>query len=148
MQSVEKGGLVSSSGVSLAAHPFLAALLRLRFPLRPIVVFTDQLKTQEIFHQDITTWVQNLEQGQEDLIRPLFFPSWEILPHESRLPHVDVISDRLETLVALSRAPIMQGRTSLIVASVTALLQRTFPRHKFEAQMRVLARGDRVEPLD
>ena len=33
----------------------------------------------------------------------LFFPAWEILPHEDKLPHADVISERLETLVALMR---------------------------------------------
>ena len=31
-----------------------------------------------------------------------FYPAWEILPHEGKLPHADVISDRLQTLVALS----------------------------------------------
>lgn len=34
----------------------------------------------------------------------LFFPAWETLPHEDKLPHADVISERLETLVALMRS--------------------------------------------
>ena len=34
--------------------------------------------------------------------QPLFYPAWEILPHEAKLPHADVISERLETLVALT----------------------------------------------
>ena len=33
---------------------------------------------------------------------PLSYPAWEILPHEGKLPHADVISDRLQTLVSLS----------------------------------------------
>ena len=32
-----------------------------------------------------------------------FYPSWEVLPHETRLPHADVISERLETLVHLTQ---------------------------------------------
>jgi transcription-repair coupling factor (superfamily II helicase) len=50
-----------------------------------------------------------------------FYPAWEILPHESRLPHADVISERLETLVALQQP----DTAPLIVTSVVALQQRT-----------------------
>jgi transcription-repair coupling factor (superfamily II helicase) len=185
--------VLSCGGITPAAHPFLAALLRFRFPKRPIVVVTDQLRTQEVFQQDVTTWLETIGEGvesgpkpmgviaaqqaedarppeagtpnREDLalsrakakesrragmdIRPLFFPSWEILPHEARLPHVDVIGDRLETLVGLTHCePGSAAPAPLVVASVTALLQRTFPREHFEAQTRVLARGQRLELLD
>jgi transcription-repair coupling factor (superfamily II helicase) len=118
-------------------------------------------------------------------LQPLFYPSWEILPHEGRLPHVDVISERLETLIALtgesrarslkSQAPSPKSQVTssgtregtrtpafgslahssrvkhhapLIVTSVAALLQRTFPREALAAHTRALARGDRIAPLD
>ena len=130
--------MLSGSGVSLAAQPFFAVLLRFRFPERPMVVVTDQLRTQEIFQQDITTWMQGIAEGPANAGPPLFFPSWEILPHEDRLPHVDVIGDRLETLLALTRGePGKVAPASFVVASVTALLQRTFPRPAFSAQTRV-----------
>jgi len=95
---LERGGVLSFDGISRAAQPFLAALLHRLIPGRPIVVITEGVKTQESFHQDIETWLD----GSEGPPRVLFYPAWETLPHEAKLPHADVISERLETLVALS----------------------------------------------
>jgi transcription-repair coupling factor (superfamily II helicase) len=167
--AVEKGGALSWHGASLAAQPFLTTLLHSRFPTRPIVVVTDQLRTQETFHQDLVTWNQDAfeasdgderpraeSDGDKQAVsnaaskpKPLFFPSWEILPHDSRLPHVDIISERLETLVGVVRSATTRSvRAPLIVASIAALLQKTFARTGFESQLRTLSRGDHVEPLD
>ena len=82
-------------------------------------------------------------------MRPMFYPAWEMLPHEARLPHADVISERLETLVALSgQAKSKTPKAGIVVASVVALLQRTFSAEEMAARTRVLNRGDRIEPLD
>ena len=54
---LENGGVLTCAGVSQAAQPFFAALLRRIFPRRPIVVVTDNLKTQESFQQDLETWL-------------------------------------------------------------------------------------------
>jgi transcription-repair coupling factor (superfamily II helicase) len=71
------------------------------------------------------------------------------LPHEARLPHADVISERLETLVALTQhATRNTSTTPLIVTTVTALLQRTFPAGVVRERTRTLTRGDRIDPLD
>ena len=184
--SVEKGVVLSCGGVTSAAQPFLAALLRSYFHDRPVVVVTDQLKTQELFQQDVTTWLQTLreQEGTEEVAgwqqnegagpakagtpntearaasrshaggqagtrsQPLFFPSWEMLPQEARLPHADVIGDRLEALIALSQYGSRVATSApLVVASVVALLQRTFRRKEFEARTRVLTRGDRIDLL-
>jgi transcription-repair coupling factor (superfamily II helicase) len=120
----------------------LAVLLRNLFPQRPIVVVTDGLKTQESFEQDIATWLMKA--------RPLFYPSWEVLPHEDKLPHVDVISERLETLVALGKHAAGEPAPSapLVVTSVAALLQPTFSAQTLQARTRTLRRGERVDPLD
>jgi transcription-repair coupling factor (superfamily II helicase) len=81
--------------------------------------------------------------------QPLFYPSWEVLPHEVRLPHADVISERLETLVALTHhASGITRHVPLVVTSVVALLQRTFPAGLVRERTRTLTRGDRVDPLD
>ena len=60
-----------------------------------------------------------------------------------------MISDRLETLVALSDGskPKTKG-SKLIVTTVTALLQRTFAPEALRARTRKLERGDRSDPLD
>ena len=68
--------------------------------------------------------------------RSFFYPAWEILPHESKLPHADVISERLETLVALG-----QPSAPLIVANVVALLQRTFAPAALLNGTKTLKRG-------
>jgi transcription-repair coupling factor (superfamily II helicase) len=138
---LEKGGVLSCAGISETAQPFLAALLRYLFPKRPIVAVAEGLKTQESFQQDLATWLG---------IQPLFYPAWEILPHDDRLPHVDVISERLETLVALSRDDSTNSHepSPMVVTSVVALLQRTFPRALLTEQTRSLARADRIDPLD
>ena len=79
----------------------------------------------------------------------LFIPAWDVLPHEGKLPHADTISDRLQTLVALSRdATRNPQRAPLVVASVTALLQKTFPPGEIQNRTRTLARGDKINPLD
>ena len=96
---VEKGGALSCSEVAAPARPFFAALLQKLFPRRLIVIVTDNLKTQESFQQDLETWLPQLPTPNS---QPLFFPAWEILPHEGKLPHADIISDRLQTLVALA----------------------------------------------
>jgi transcription-repair coupling factor (superfamily II helicase) len=100
---------------------------------------------------------------------PLFYPAWEILPHEGKLPHADTISDRLETLVELLHAFVSEGgaprrpnlnradqglaeldppNALVIVTAVTALLQRTFAPGFLHTHTRTLARGDKTDPLD
>lgn len=130
------------------------------FPARPIVVVTENLKAQEGVQQDLETWLQEVRgekaEGRPDAVhissltpRTLFYPAWEILPHENKLPHADVISDRLQTLVALASDFRLQTSDSrLVVTSVTALLQKTFAPTELKARTRPLARGDRLNPLD
>jgi transcription-repair coupling factor (superfamily II helicase) len=161
---VENGGVLSCTGVSQTAQPFFAALLHFIFPQRPIVVVTEGLKTQESFQEDIGTWLaveskvqspkSKVSEGQTSTSKsqPLFYPPWEILPHESRLPHADVISERLETLVSLTHhatRPVSAGqRAPILVTSVSALVQRTFPQQTIAERTRTLARGERIDPLD
>jgi transcription-repair coupling factor (superfamily II helicase) len=85
----------------------------------------------------------------------LFYPAWEILPHEARLPHADVLSERLETLVTLLNATeddpassVTPATSPLVTTTVTALLQRTFPPDYLRAHTRRLVRGEAFDPLD
>ena len=125
--------MLSLESISPGAQPFFAALLAHLFPERTIVAVTDSLRSQEVFQQDIETWVGETK----------FFPSWEILPHESRLPHADVISERLGTLIALS-----QGRAKIVIASAVGLLEKTFPPEELKRRTRELRRGDSMDPMD
>lgn len=156
-QRVAAGGVLSLAGVAVAAQPFMAALLRMLFPDRPLLVVVESLKVQESFQQDLTTWLRMTtgttspapETPTPKELEPLFYPAWEILPHESKLPHADVISERLEVLIALAAGPAAAvGSQPIILASVAAVVQRTFPAATIRERTRVLRRGDRIEPLD
>jgi transcription-repair coupling factor (superfamily II helicase) len=137
---VEPGGALTFSGVAATAQPFFAALLAKLFPQRPLVVVTENLKAQESFQQDLETWLDEA---------PLYFPAWEILPHEDKLPPADVISDRLQTLVALAEAAkVPSPKSKVVVTSVAALLQKTFAAADLKIRTRVLCRGDQIAPLD
>jgi transcription-repair coupling factor (superfamily II helicase) len=148
---MEDGGVFSCAGINEAARPFFVALLRQLFPERPIVVVTDILKTQEGVQQDLETWLslQSTVHSPQSVAAPLFYPAWEVLPHENKLPHSDTITDRLQTLAALAG---LSGNSKIksatIVTSVAALLQKTFAPELLRERMRVLARGERVDPLD
>ncbi len=158
---VESGRSLSLVGISPAAQPFFAALLRELFPVRPIVLVTEGVKTQESFHQDVETWLK-LTGGPDGAAGRgrvassggcLFYPAWEVLPHEARLPHSDVISERLETLIELSsrrlaRSETPSSRAPIVVTTVTALVQTTFPAEMITERTRVVRLRDTIDPLD
>ena len=139
-QRIAAGGPVSLEGVAPAARSWLVAVLHRLCPDRTVVAVTDTLKAQEQLHSDAATWLD----GQ----RPQFFPAWETLPQESRLPHADIISERLETLIALRPEARVPRVGRLVVTSVTAVQQRTFTPADLESRTRTLRRGDTVNPLD
>ena len=134
------------AGIAPSAQPFFAALEQKLFPQRPVVVITENLKTQESFQQDLETWLPQLPSTNSHL---LFYPAWETLPHEDKLPHADIISDRLQTLVALSdKSALRTPHSVLVVTSVTALLQKTFPVGEIQERTRTFERGSKIAPLD
>jgi len=140
VRRLELGGAFSCVNVSTAAQPFLATWVHQQFPDRPLVIIADTLRTQEGLQQDVTTWLQPAVRA------PLFYPAWEILPHEARLPHADVISERLETLLAMAQPA--ASKLPPVITNVVALLQRTFTSGELARRTRSLRRGDRIEPLD
>jgi transcription-repair coupling factor (superfamily II helicase) len=133
LRRLEQGSAFSIAGVTAGAQPFLVALLRHRFPARTIVAVLDGVKAQETFHQDLQTWFG---------AAPLFYPAWEVLPQGAKLPHADVISERLETLVSLG-----QRENAVVVTNVVALLQKTFAPDALRSRTRTLKRGETVDPL-
>lgn len=171
-QRVEQGGALSLAGVTVAAQPLMAALVHRWFPDRPLLIVTEALRAQEQFQQDLETWlgIEDRGGGSPQLpapgsqLRTLFFPDWEILPHEDKLPHLDVISDRLKTLMALAngRATLrspgagseagrrLGGRSPAlpIITNVVALTQRTFAPDELRRRMKSLAKRDRLDPLE
>ncbi len=140
------------NGLNRAAHAFAAGLLAAHFPKRHVLLITGTLKAQEAAHADLGTWLnvaahqETADKDRAHRVVPRFFPAWDTLPHESKLPHADVISERLESLVALTAPRADAGE--LLVASVPAVLQRTFAPGELTQRTRTLRRGDTCNPLD
>ena len=146
VRRLENGGVLSCTGVCASAQPFFATLLQKLFPQRPIVIVAPDLKTQENFQQDLETWLAQLSTFNSQLF---FYPAWEVFPHEGKLPHADVISDRLQTLVALSdNSKLKIQNSKFVVTNVTALLQKTFPLDDLKNRTRIFERGSKIAPLD
>ncbi len=142
---VESGGVLRHASLTASAWPLFSALLHTRFPGRPVLVVVADLKAQEVFHQDLQTWL-GVVGAPTPACAPLFFPAWEVLPHEARLPHADIISERLECLAALNEMP--RASEPVIVTNAVALTQRTFAPAELRRRLRVLRRGDALDPLD
>ena len=128
-----------------AAKPFVVALLS-QISNRPVLVVTDGLKSQETFFNDFQAFVPDA----------LFYPAWETLPHENVLPHADTIADRLKVLNALteegtdrravrSGAPGGRALPPCVVASIQALMQRTFSASALSALRFPLSIGQTLE---
>jgi len=123
---LEAGNFLSLNSVADAAKPFVASLLS-QISSRPILVVTDGLKSQEAFFNDLQTLLPGVQ----------FYPAWETLPHEDKLPHADTIADRLKVLTNLN-GPVT-------VASVPALMQRTFAPEYFLSLRKEIRLGQTLE---
>lgn len=165
-QRCAEGGVLSFNTVASAAYPVVAAFLRSLFPERPMLLVVDGLKTQELFFQDLQTWLKDSAPSkQTDSTSPLttspneasvplfFYPAWENRPSDARLPHADVISERLETLLGLHRfAKAKPSKRSAVaptvVASLASLVQKTFGPEAIQSRSKTLRRGDSLDLLD
>ncbi len=70
------------------------------------------------------------------------FPDWETLPYDVFSPHPDIVSERLATLRKLGGL-----RRGVLIASVTALMQRLPPPEYVDAQSFALVVGERFDAL-
>jgi transcription-repair coupling factor (superfamily II helicase) len=144
------GEALSVNGISQGSWAFLAALLAHFAKDRPVLVVCPTGKLQEQLQQELETWLLAL--GKRLARPPLFFPAWDVLPHEARLPHADVLSERLETLIHLAkrRKPSAKSTTPgpVIVTTAVALLQRTFSPAELKNRFRSFKLGQRIDPLD
>src|SRR6185436_11660470 len=61
-----------------------------------------------------------------------------------KLPHVDVITDRLETILSLAET----DTPPVVVTSVVALLQKTYPPNVLAERTRRIKRGEQADPME
>ncbi len=148
-EALEHADLASSSWA------FLAALIHRIEPMAPVLMVSPGLKQQEGLHQDLQTWLAWLGDASRETKTtdspetPEFFPAWETLPHEAKLSHADVISERIETLLAFHAfASGASARAPITVTNVVALLQKTFPPCLFQERLKRVEIGQDLDPLD
>jgi len=150
LYGAEPGEVLSLGGISQGAQAFSAAVLAHFAKGRPVVLVCPTGKLQEQLQQELETWLPALTKSPAK--PPLFFPAWDVLPHEARLPHADVLSERLETLIHLSkrRKPSVNSTAPgpVIVTTGVALLQRTFSPSELKNRFRNFKIGERIDPLD
>jgi len=147
-KNAEKGGVLSLGGVSQGGEAFISAILAQLLPGRPVVVVCPTVQAQERVHQELETWLPRLAKRNPAIPEPQFFPAWDVLPHESRLPHADVLSERLETLIHLSKRKKNDDLGPVIVTNGIGFLQRTFTPAQLKKRFRSFTLGDRINPLD
>jgi len=126
---LEVGDFLSLNSLADAGKPFAVALLS-QISNRPVLIVTNGLKAQEAFFNDLQTFLPAAQ----------FYPAWETLPHEDKLPHAATIADRLKALGKLD-APVT-------VASVQALMQRTFSLSSLSALRFTIALGQKIDLQD
>ena len=150
LKGAEQGGVFSLDGISQGAWAFSAAVLAHFAKGRPVVVVCSTGKLQEQLHQELEMWLPTLAKRLAK--PPQFFPAWDVLPHEARLPHADVLSERLETLIHLAKRRKPSANSTapgpVIVTTGVGLLQRTFSPAELKNRFRSFKLGDRIDPLD
>ena len=150
LYGAEPGEVLSLGGISQGARAFSAAVLAHFAKGRPVVLVCPTGKLQEQLQQELETWLPALTKRLAK--PPLFFPAWDVLPHEARLPHADVLSERLETLIHLAKRRKPSANSTapgpVIVTTGVALLQRTFSPSELKNRFRNFKLGERIDPLD
>ena len=150
LYGAEPGEVLSLGGISQGAQAFSAAVLAHFAKGRPVVLVCPTGKLQEQLQQELETWLPALTKRPTK--PPLFFPAWDVLPHEARLPHADVLSERLETLIHLAKRRKPSANSTapgpIIVTTGVALLQRTFSPNELKNRFRNFKIGERIDPLD
>ena len=81
-------------------------------------------------------------------IELLTFPAWDCLPYDRVSPNGEVVARRIETLTRLAESPRPPSSTPrVVVATVSAVLQRLPPRETFAGAVFAAKKGD-VLPLE
>ncbi|HEY9080883.1 transcription-repair coupling factor [Magnetovibrio sp.] len=72
------------------------------------------------------------------------FPSWDCLPYDRVSPNAAIVSQRIDALTRLLSKSERHGR--VVVATVSAFLQRVPPRDAFKGSTLIVRPGDTVDP--
>ena len=118
-----------------ASAYFLSRLHQLEKGRPILIVTTDQIRG-ELLLEDLKYFFHyaNLK------TKPLFFPSWELLPYESLSPLSEISGERLEILNRLRN-----GENLFLIAPVEAMMQTVIPRGSLERNVFSIKPNDELE---
>lgn len=145
MEDFPAGSVLPLEGVDPSAAPFLADQLR-RLGRYSLLAITGGVRCQELFHQDLLSW-SSLDSADSNSNSLFYFPSWEVLPAEERLPEAETLGERLQTLIGL-RSLRRSAQPACVAAQVDSILQKTFSPSYFEQFLRTLKVGEECDPLE
>jgi transcription-repair coupling factor (superfamily II helicase) len=124
------------TGVHDAMLAFALTLLTRR-DRRSALIVTGSDESAERLADDLLFFHAMLGLSSESLV---VFPEWETLPYEATPPPPELVARRMRALHRLS-----QGKRTLAVTSVPALLQRLMPVSVFNEATLVVKAGDTLE---
>ena len=154
---------ISISGVHPAGQPFISVLFQKKYPDYNILIVVDDEKHQENFNSDMSTLLKffysDASRKNQQSVEPLFFAEWGILPDDGRLPNIDSLNDRLQTLIILtakdsesfkpstSKNEITKYGGKIIIASAVSLIQKTISPTILKQWTLNLKVGDKYGPF-
>jgi len=168
--------IIKLEGIDRAGFCFVSAYIHSKLPDCDILVVLENAAEQEAVWNDFTTWQKVLSgdssgenDGQKDSAELLFFPAWDVLPNDGRLPGVDSLSERLSTITELVRRdtgafqkkssdqPAQKGDNEpsadnkdnarhgkVVIASAISLIQKTLSPEFIKSRTLVLKPGDHI----
>lgn len=156
-RSLEEGGVFPITGVCEPARAFVVALVGVLVPKRPVLVIVDSLAEAESLARELETWCHFLHTrpASSEGSTALVFPPWDVSPGEDKLPHPDVIGERLSALIRLldaetePRADTNKPTKPLVVVStLTSLCQLTWAPARLREQLLELKPGSGADPIE
>ena len=124
--------LTALSGLIGSSRPLLASWLFLKTN-KAILYITPDQESAEKAYDDFIAFLSDEKIA--------LFPSWEVQPYEIRAPHEENIGDRLSALYNLA-----QGKSMIIVAPTSALLEPTIDKEKLKRLSVELVQGQTIDP--
>ena len=134
------GSVLPLDGICSHSVPFLVTMLR-HLNNNSFAIVTGGPRSQELFQQDILAWTHLLSENSF-YREPFYFPSWDILPQEDRLPLSETLGERLQTFQQL----VQNSQGCCLVTQVDSILQKTFSPKEFVSRQRLVQKGQEADP--
>lgn len=155
--SLEKGGVLPITGVCEPAGALVVALMHALAPEQPVLTIVDSLAEAESLARALETWHRflHLKPAACDGPTAIVFPPWDVSPSEDKLPHPDVIGERLAVLIRLldteaePRAASARLTTPpVVVSTITSVCQLTWAPARLREQLIELKPGSEADPIE